>query len=170
MDKNVYITKLSSFLPNEPVENDEMEDSLGYIGGHSSRIKRIILGQNQIKQRYYAIKGGNYTHTNAELMANAIAGLFDDGFAAKDIQLLSCGTSTPDQMMPSHTSMVHGLLKDSNPIPILSPSGVCCSAAHALNIVSYPYYLGIQIMLYVEALNYFLPYFVQTSLRKNIKQ
>lgn len=78
MDKNVYITKLSSFLPNEPVENDEMEDSLGYIGGHSSRIKRIILGQNQIKQRYYAIKGGNYTHTNAELMANAIAGLFDD--------------------------------------------------------------------------------------------
>lgn len=63
MDKNVYITKLSSFLPNEPVENDEMEDSLGYIGGHSSRIKRIILGQNQIKQRYYAIKGGNYTHT-----------------------------------------------------------------------------------------------------------
>lgn len=132
MDKNVYITKLSSFLPNEPVENDEMEDSLGYIGGHSSRIKRIILGQNQIKQRYYAIKGGNYTHTNAELMANAIAGLFDDGFAAKDIQLLSCGTSTPDQMMPSHTSMVHGLLKDSNPIPILSPSGVCCSAAHAL--------------------------------------
>lgn len=70
MDKNVYITKLSSFLPNEPVENDEMEDSLGYIGGHSSRIKRIILSQNQIKQRYYAIKGGNYTHTNAELMAN----------------------------------------------------------------------------------------------------
>lgn len=65
-------------------------------------------------------------------MANAIAGLFDDKFTANDVQLLSCGTSTPDQMMPSHASMVHGLLKDSNPIPILSPSGVCCSAAHAL--------------------------------------
>ena len=75
MGKNVYITNLSSFLPNEPVENDAMEDVLGYIGGHSSRIKRIILSQNQIKQRYYAIKNGNYTHTNAELMANAIAGL-----------------------------------------------------------------------------------------------
>lgn len=132
MGKNVYITNLSSFLPNEPVENDAMEDVLGYIGGHSSRIKRIILSQNQIKQRYYAIKNGNYTHTNAELMANAIAGLFDDKFTANDVQLLSCGTSTPDQMMPSHASMVHGLLKDSNPIPILSPSGVCCSAAHAL--------------------------------------
>ena len=87
MDKNVYITKLSSFLPNEPVENDEMEDSLGYIGGHSSRIKRIILSQNQIKQRYYAIKGGNYTHTNAELMANAIAGLFDDGLYLRTIKI-----------------------------------------------------------------------------------
>ena len=65
MGKNVYITNLSSFLPNEPVENDAMEDVLGYIGGHSSRIKRIILSQNQIKQRYYAIKNGNYTHTNA---------------------------------------------------------------------------------------------------------
>lgn len=48
MGKNVYITNLSSFLPNEPVENDAMEDVLGYIGGHSSRIKRIILSQNQI--------------------------------------------------------------------------------------------------------------------------
>ena len=46
MGKNVYITNLSSFLPNEPVENDAMEDVLGYIGGHSSRIKRIILSQN----------------------------------------------------------------------------------------------------------------------------
>lgn len=50
MDKNVYITKLSSFLPNEPVENDEMEDSLGYIGGHSSRIKRIILSQIRLSK------------------------------------------------------------------------------------------------------------------------
>ena len=106
MDKNVYITKLSSFLPNEPVENDEMEDSLGYIGGHSSRIKRIILSQNQIKQRYYAIKGGNYTHTNAELMANAIAGLFDDGFAAKDIQLLSCGSLFVSSNTLSHNTFL----------------------------------------------------------------
>lgn len=101
MGKNVYITNLSSFLPNEPVENDAMEDVLGYIGGHSSRIKRIILSQNQIKQRYYAIKNGNYTHTNAELMANAIAGLFDDKFTANDVQLLSCGTSSKQSKIGS---------------------------------------------------------------------
>lgn len=132
MDKDVYITKLSSFLPNQPVSNDEMELFLGRVGGNPSRIRKIILNQNQIKQRYYAMKEGAFTHSNAELMAEAINGLFDDKFNARSIQLLSCGTSTPDQLMPSHTSMVHGLLKGSRPIPLLSPAGVCCSAAHAL--------------------------------------
>lgn len=103
-------------------------------------------------------------------MANAIAGLFDDKFTANDVQLLSCGTSTPDQMMPSHASMVHGLLKDSNPIPILSPSsGYVVLLPMLWNIAFYLYYLGIQIMLYVGDLNYFLHYFVQIFLRKNIR-
>lgn len=132
MNEKVYISKLSSFLPNLPIANDEIESVLGYIGGNLSRVKKIILRQNQILQRYYAIKDGNITHTNAELMVNAINGLFDDNFKASDIELLSCGTSTPDQMIPSHTSMVHGLLKGSKPIPLLSPAGVCCSASHAL--------------------------------------
>lgn len=132
MSNKVFISKLSSFLPNKPVLNDEMENILGYVGGHPSRIKKIILNQNQIKQRYYAIKDGKFTHTNAELMAKAISGLFDNDFNASNIELLSCGTSSPDQLMPSHASMVHGLLKGIKPIPLLSPAGVCCSAAHAL--------------------------------------
>ena len=132
MKKKVYISKLSSFLPNNPISNNEIEEVLGYIGNHPSRIKEIILKQNQIKQRYYAIKDGKFTHTNAELMVNAIHGLFDKNFKINDIELLSCGTSTPDQIIPSHTSMVHGLLKGSNPIPLLSPAGVCCSASQAL--------------------------------------
>lgn len=132
MNKKVYISKLSSFLPNEPVANDEMENILGYVGGRSSRIKKIILNQNQIKQRYYAIKNGKFTHTNAELMVKAVSGLFDNEFSVSDIELLSCGTSSPDQLLPSHASMVHGLLKGSKPIPLLSTAGVCCSAAQAL--------------------------------------
>lgn len=132
MSGKVYISKLSSFLPNLPVVNDEMETILGHVGDRPSRIKKIILGHNQIRQRYYAIKDGKFTHTNAELMVNAINGLFDEEFTAGDIELLSCGTSSPDQMMPSHTSMVHGLLKESKPIPLLSPSGVCCASSHAL--------------------------------------
>lgn len=142
MKKKVYISKLSTFLPNNPIANNEIEKVLGYIGGYPSRIKEIILRQNQIKQRYYAIKDGKFTHTNAELMVNAINGLFDKNFKVSDIELLSCGTSTPDQIIPSHTSMVHGLLKGSNPIPLLSPAGVCCTASQALEFCYMAILLG----------------------------
>lgn len=32
MEKEVFITKIASYFPNNPVENDEMEDFLGLIG------------------------------------------------------------------------------------------------------------------------------------------
>ena len=42
MNKKVYISRLSSFLPNAPVDNDEMENILGYVGGHPSRIELFL--------------------------------------------------------------------------------------------------------------------------------
>lgn len=133
MERNVFITRVGKFLPNDVVLNDDMEKRLGMIGGRPSRIRPIILRQNRIKKRYYSInEDGAIRYSNAELMANAIKGMLDEDFTEKDIELLSCGTSTPDQLLPSHTSMVHGLLKNSLPIPIMSPSGVCCAGAHAL--------------------------------------
>lgn len=54
-DNKVYITKTSSFFPNNPVENDEIEAYLGRIGDKKSRVMPIILRQNGIKKRYYAI-------------------------------------------------------------------------------------------------------------------
>lgn len=48
--ENVFIKKVASFFPNEPVGNDEMEDFLGLVGGKHSRVKNIILRQNGIKQ------------------------------------------------------------------------------------------------------------------------
>ena len=107
----VYITNTSLFLPNEPVSNDEMEEYLGYINGKPSKSKKIVLRNNGIKTRYYALeKGGKTTHTNAQMTAEAVRNLFaGKPEALKDIELLSCGTSSPDQMMPSHGVMVHGL-------------------------------------------------------------
>ena len=55
MKRNVYITRLSKFLPNDPVSNEEMEDILGLINGLSSKAKPLILRNNQIKTRYYAL-------------------------------------------------------------------------------------------------------------------
>src|SRR4051812_5054647 len=98
----VYITKTSKFLPNNPVSNDEMEEYLGLINGKSSKSRRIVLRNNGIKRRFYAMtKEGKATHTNSQMTALAVRGLFENNpIGLNAIQLLSCGTSTPDQMMP----------------------------------------------------------------------
>ncbi len=128
----VYITRLAKFLPNRPVENDQMEQFLGMVDGKPSKARRIILRNNQIKTRYYAIDdNGNPTHNNAQLAAEAIRGLLDDSFTVKDIDLLACGTTAPDQTLPSHTSMVHGEL-GGKPTEIISPSGSCATGMHAM--------------------------------------
>ncbi|PWI29968.1 hypothetical protein DI383_09450 [Flavobacteriaceae bacterium LYZ1037] len=130
--KEVYITKISKFLPNRPISNDEMEDKLGIIDGKSSKGRRIVLRNNQIKTRYYAIDDyGKITHNNAQLTKEAIEKLYDDNLNPSDIELLSCGTSSPDQILPSHAAMVHGFLKNGN-TEINSPSGACCSGMNAL--------------------------------------
>jgi 3-oxoacyl-[acyl-carrier-protein] synthase III len=131
--KEVYINNTSIFLPNEPVGNEEMEEYLGYINATPSRAKAIVLRNNGIKRRFYALsKGGKSTHTNAQMTALAVKKLFiNNPVDIKAIELLSCGTSSPDQMMPSHGAMVHGWLPETNAIEVVSPSGVCCAGMHA---------------------------------------
>lgn len=130
----VYITNTSSFFPNEPISNDEMESYLGYIDDKPSKSKRIVLRNNGITNRYYALnKEGKSTHTNAQITAEAVKAVVgNDPEKLKSIELLSCGTSTPDQMMPAHGVMVHGLLPETNSIEVISPAGVCCAGMHAL--------------------------------------
>lgn len=128
----VFITKIGKYLPNEAISNDEMEDYLGLINDTASKARRLILRNNKIVSRYYAIdKNGNSTHNNAELTRNAIQELYDESFTAQDMELLSCGTTTPDVLVPSHASMVHGLLKNKN-LELNSSSGVCCAGMNAL--------------------------------------
>ena len=129
---DVYITKSANFLPNKAISNDEMEDYLGLINETASKARRLILRNNKIVSRYYAIdKNGKSTHNNAELTNNAIHSLFDERFTAQDMELLSCGTTTPDVLVPSHASMVHGLLKNKT-LELNSSSGVCCAGMNAL--------------------------------------
>lgn len=130
----VYITNTAHFLPNEPVSNDEMEQYLGLINSKPSKSRRIVLRNNGITRRFYAItKEGKPTHTNAQMTALAVRSLFNnDPDKLQELELLSCGTSSPDQMMPSHGVMVHGWLPESPAIEVVSPSGVCCAGMHAL--------------------------------------
>jgi 3-oxoacyl-[acyl-carrier-protein] synthase III len=132
--KEVYITKTATYFPNKPVSNDEMEEFLGLINKSPSKSKRIVLRNNGIKNRFYALtKEGKATHTNAQMTAQAIRKMFDqDSEQIKTIDLLACGTSSPDHIMPSHAVMVHGELPEAEAIEVVSPSGVCCAGMHAL--------------------------------------
>ncbi len=134
MPRDVFITDIAAFLPNDPVDNENIEKVLGMVGHTPSRTKKIILRNNGIKQRYYAIdpENGKTTHTNAQLSAEAVKRLQpNDDFSFDTIQCLCCGTASPDQLLPGHGSMVHGEL-GSLPCEVISTAGVCLSGASSL--------------------------------------
>lgn len=130
---SAYITGTSSFLPNAPVGNDDIEQVLGMIGGKPSRARRIVLRNNGIRTRHYAIdpSSGAPTHTNAQLTAAAVRGLANGEFSVSTMDCLVTGTSRPDQLMPNHGVMVHGEL-GTPPCEVASTAGICVSGITAL--------------------------------------
>lgn len=110
-----------------------MEEVLGMVNGKPSKARTIVLRNNGIKTRYYAFRNGKSTHTNVELAANAIRGLFNNQEEMAKMEILAVGTSSPEQLIPSHGSMVHGALgKDAPKVELISAAGTCCSSMQAL--------------------------------------
>jgi 3-oxoacyl-[acyl-carrier-protein] synthase-3 len=111
-----------------------MEKVLGAFLDKPSRAKRVVLGSNLIKTRYYAIdpETRKSTHSNAELAAQAIKTIINENpsLNLKDVDLLCCGTTTPDLLAPAHGQMVQGLLPELC-CEVISTSGVCCSSMAA---------------------------------------
>lgn len=135
MGNDVFIKKTSSYLPNNSVTNDIIEDYIGKIGGKPSRVKNLVLRQNGIKSRYYALTTNQeITHMSAMLASEAIKRLFSDSNELSHLELITTATSIPDQILPSHASMVHGLLPETRNIEIFSTSGVCLTSLQALKI------------------------------------
>lgn len=131
MDRKVYLNRIAKFLPGDPVSNDEMEQYLGFVGEKKSRSKSIVLRNNKITTRYYALdKEGNSTYSNTEMTAEAVKRLCNESFSLNDIELLACGTTSPDQLLPGHAPMVHGKLKN-RPLEAISFTGACCSGMNA---------------------------------------
>ena len=130
---SVYITKAAVFFPNKPVSNENMEQYLGMINEKPSLARRIVLGKNGIKSRYYALdSAGNVTHTNVQIAANAIRNLLDEHIGLNDIDLIACGTSSPEQLLPSHGVMVRGELGGERNIEAASFAGSCCTGIQAM--------------------------------------
>jgi len=131
---DVYVRDVSAFLPNGPIGNDEIEDVLGRVHDLPSRVKRVVLRNNGIQTRYYAIDPdtGHLTHTNAQLAAEAVRRLTPyAGFEPGDIECLACGTTCGDLLFPGHALMVLGELG----IPecdAVTTHGICISGMTAL--------------------------------------
>ena len=120
-------------MPNAPVSNDEIEAVLGQVDNLPSRAKRIVLKNNGIKKRYYALDRETQvlTHTNAQLAAEAVKGLTRaNEFTLVDIQCLCCGTTSPDLLFPGHALMVLGEL-GLPPLEAVSTAGICISGMTA---------------------------------------
>ena len=128
MSIDVFLTRTASFLPLEPVGNDEMEAVLGMVGGKPSKARRIVLRNNGIQHRHYALDRvtGRPVMTNAQMAAEAVRGLGDIG----KVDSLATATSRPDQLMPGHGVMVHGELGWPS-LEVLSMSGICVAGAAA---------------------------------------
>jgi 3-oxoacyl-[acyl-carrier-protein] synthase-3 len=140
-----YIIDLAAFLPNDPIDNDAMEKVLGMVDQVPSRTRDIILRKNRIRERYYAIDPatGHVTHSNARLTAEAVRALKPyPGFSPGDIEFLSCGTTSPDQLFPAHGLMVHGELSGS-PCEVATSAGVCLSGITALKYAAVNVALGL---------------------------
>jgi 3-oxoacyl-[acyl-carrier-protein] synthase-3 len=135
LNRSVFINATGVFLPNAPVDNDSIERVLGQVHGKPSRARNIVLQSNQIKTRHYAIDPLTRapTHTNAQLAAEAVNAMLREhpSLSLRDAQLLACGTSSPDLIIPGHAAMVQGHLPQLHGEAV-STAGVCCSSMAAL--------------------------------------
>ncbi len=130
---NVYIINTAVCLPNDVVTNDEMESILGKVEGKPSRARRVVLKNNGIKQRYYALDPNTRerTHTNAGLTADSVIKLFSGEKALNKIDCLVAGTTIADQIAPGHAVMVHAEL-GIPPCEVVTTAGICLSGITSL--------------------------------------
>ncbi|EAZ89053.1 3-oxoacyl-(acyl carrier protein) synthase [Crocosphaera chwakensis CCY0110] len=135
---------MGKFLPGDPISNDEMENYLGQVNHRASRVKNRILKSNGIQQRYYAINRQQQTTiSNSQMAAAAVRDTMQKaGIAPRAIDLLACGTTWPDLLVPGFASMVHGELPELSPLEATSHQGVCCAGVAALKYTASQVQLG----------------------------
>ena len=130
---DVFIAGTGFHLPGAPVDNEGMDAFIAPINRISGRIKQRILAENGIRTRHYAIDpGGRTRESNAQMAAAAVrAALGDAKRELSQVDLLACGTSGGDSIMPGFANMVQGEL-GAPPMHTHTSIGVCASSLGAL--------------------------------------
>jgi len=130
---SVYITSTGSYLPGEPIDNDNIERILGKVNGKPSRLKNKILKSNGIRTRHYAINDKHETvESNSQLAAKAGQRCLEHiRFNPNHVGLLSAATSQGDLVLPGFGSMVQAQMKLPD-VELHTSHGICSSSMMAL--------------------------------------
>src|SRR3984893_15131533 len=128
-----YITAVGSYLPGEPVGNEQLATRFGDGTARGTALRERALAANGIRTRHYAVDDKGMTLLlNEELAANAARRALEDrGLEASAVTMLATGTTQGDVLVPGFASMVHGRL-GGGPMELLSAAGVCASGMAAL--------------------------------------
>ncbi|MGJ7487796.1 iron-containing redox enzyme family protein [Variovorax sp. LT2P21] len=141
--QRVYLQSAGAFLPGAPVDNAQMDDYIAPLNRLSQRIKRRILAENGIRERYYAIDAeGRTVFSNAQLAAGAIRDcLVRGGADLSQVSMLASGSSGGDTLMPGFANMVQGELA-APPMETLSVHGICAAGVGAIQAAAQGIELG----------------------------
>ena len=134
-----FITHTGSFLPGNPVSNEDIEKHLGSLDSESE-VKRSVLRMNGITSRHYAQDENQQPTSDVYAMACEAIGncLAKRGRGADtmSVSFLSAGTTYAPLGGPGMCSILHDQLSQRNLITgsteISSHAGICTSAAAAL--------------------------------------
>ena len=116
----VQITGTGSFLPNDPVPNDRLDELLGPLTDAPPRVQKFIdmigphiLARGGIDSRHFAIdpKTHRLTHTVATMAEeSARRAITDAGKTPADVDLLVLSSPNYDQMTPPTSTILQELL------------------------------------------------------------
>ena len=131
-----YITSTGSYLPGDPVDNENIQHYLGRVIGEG-QVRSKILKANGIETRHYALdKKQNATHSLYELAAEAVRDCLPQDNNPLQIDYLSAGTTHAPFIAPGVSSILHDQLsKDQvilHSLEINSNSGICSSGAQSI--------------------------------------
>jgi 3-oxoacyl-[acyl-carrier-protein] synthase-3 len=131
--KDVYIVGTGSFLPGDPVTNEEIHRFIEPINRQSERIKKKILQENGIEKRYYGIdENGNTRYSLADMASRSVKDcLGKSGVGLDRVSLLCTGTVGGDMAAPGFANMLQGELKGP-PMETSTHTGICASGVIAL--------------------------------------
>lgn len=128
-----YITSTGTFLPGDPIDNESIENKLGYVHGKPSKLKKRILSSNGILTRHYALDDEQRsTHQNRDLAVAAVRQcMMGSEIDDKALDLLAVASTQGDLPLPGLASLVQAELA-IGPLEIITTHGVCSASMMAL--------------------------------------